>query len=1680
MVSTRTAVGAGKNVASSSNGTNGASSSNNGGSILAPIPTTPTTPVEKPTTKGGNTNKKYGGGMDVASARRQPSVRARESIAAASAARPDFHPPIRMSDTTANIDKADRDQQVERSSSVRFDLSASSAFTAVEPRRSIQEIAAFGTTPSGREDSSMAGEEDERALPPESPKAPSPSKNSASNEGKEKKDKYKGSIDVDNVSFTSSYSDNTDGDELGDEMRHWMSMSKSNELVLGEHDQKVSPTVETSKHHMERLDDPLISPNGKEGLISPNGKEGTIQASYGGLFSPQSPPTPLIRNTTTDSSATKKHSNTQNDWIVHQKEPFQRMEHKMPASPPISTRHLLNSGKTLPEFLPDTEPRASPSDGGFASAESNTGSSFASTNRRMTPPLSPLNLNGSVGSMNSSSAKDGDHRIEASSPPLSPFDITKTSSGPRLRFGSFRAARTLADEEVHSPPHSPPVSTLRLDCSSKAVQSVLSLPSLSGSPSNDMVAVSKQENNEEEEMTSGVNHESVSGQTEAVTPPTMSPPTSPPTLKRNNWLQHEKEPFQLEETMREDPISPPMSGSNLMGACIRTIDHKTSGDNDEHTRKTEFVASPPVSPPVALELTTSTLDELNRSQRVRGEERHRRYHDKSSKKHWGKSKERQLNSALQVVRVILKGSDYPGEKDTTSPAACYEAIRQYALLKVEATTLTSQLEDSKEQLKRLYLKWKDMRDDMQGTDSTKSNRTTPTTPSAGADMSHHDSMAILQQLLSDDESVYKEDDTSLDGGDERVYTGSCEPSTGFSMASHVDGEKSVVKAMNALYQELGHEMVQTRTAWVNFKSRVDFKSQEQHWPEHEELKQGSPIAEAEKRDQPDGISCDSSLDMDRIDVNEGGDDLNVSPDILLQSNDSFLLAKIEELTAQIESMEKDRVVLTGYMDRLAKEVGMMDNTTFDVKDQVATVGSQEETVSSDWMTFGHKFPIYRVKEESETEDESGDISSQVQGAKEDTTDLSTSVKTRGYRPPSLVYRTQQFCASNDSDREYMLPIRLPGSRGVSFERNALVYQSGSSCDEEEDILVVQLDEKLAKKLSLSYQEKKESDGIDSSPESKKILARSTSFESYFSTITSLMKLDGNFWNKGDEHKTGLPNAYFLQQLWSSDDDNVAELGIPNFLLDPHSTIFSSPPPVGLDSQLTRKLQSPSLALELALPRKAQPQLVASGDNEDKPEARPSSPLQTLEKDQQEGYVAVCWRLFSTQQNLSRAQAHLSLMHKKHNLVKLQLQAAKREIDVWKKAATRVSTQSASSGFDYSASATGKSADPQAAGSETLSNMKNSTERLVELCKQETSRGNSSDDMTRMNDLDDLVERSKQKLKDQAAAYDAAITKITELENELECLRHEGCTSGNQTHNEKQNAEEAMLLEKVEECSRLSIQVESLTGQLEQQFATVSELESRASQTQRPSEDQGKIENMSGEHKKSEGQIRQLKPALQAHNLDTSSSGGSESSNHESTGTPNSIHNSRSSSESGTGSKLSPLKRTSGVAKVARAGIRNLIAKRFHHKESSSKKSSDGIEKESLLDYVAMAQEAEEEISLGSGTGGTSSAIASTIDAIFEAPVTPDLQWTVETVGEGNSCHSVADDTMDKSCMSSNGSVLTSREGMLVPFMCKQSSIDSFAREDTQLSTIHALANRVKELERENHALQSKWLESQGK
>jgi hypothetical protein len=94
-------------------------------------------------------------------------------------------------------------------------------------------------------------------------------------------------------------------------------------------------------------------------------------------------------------------------------------------------------------------------------------------------------------------------------------------------------------------------------------------------------------------------------------------------------------------------------------------------------------------------------------------------------------------------------------------------------------------------------------------------------------------------------------------------------------------------------------------------------------------------------------------------------------------DDSFLWSKMEELTAQVEAMQNDRAILTGFMDQLADEVIKKDKPNFTVINPITgashdgecetfahspnvELGKDDEAKYREWMTFGKRFPSYQA------------------------------------------------------------------------------------------------------------------------------------------------------------------------------------------------------------------------------------------------------------------------------------------------------------------------------------------------------------------------------------------------------------------------------------------------------------------------------------------------------------------------------------------------------------------------------------------------------------------------------------------------------------------------------------------------------------------------------------------------
>ena len=1549
-----------------------------------------------------------------------------------SSTKPDFSPPI-----LATNNSMERQQILATMVDMHAEVTASTTSTSnqVGPTPTIAEtrvgrldvsLASAFSAVSGHRDAAVPTlDQDTSSIPPLMD-IPSTEDDSPEGVAHRQGTRYEGPVDVDNVSLTSS-------------IHSSVHSSDGNSISYQE-----------------------------ETLVSP--KTNNVP-NDGGV--PESPATPLT-------------SNLNSNWLVHEKEPFEHPR-RMPPSPPVSMRHILMSSSRLPVATTSTSAShlnvshhstAHSTEGHYLQTTTTTTTMTTSSNNPLSPPLSPLNLDASVIGFSSSEFRVvediSDHPTE--SPPLSPFEYDGVSHQKQLLQSRLallshgipgppcaasrgtplhNCSAHMLDMALSLPPTITPASALvtpiedapsiedgfksmpsltrartlkRNNCSARMLELALQLPytitpesalvtpieasdtimmmetkqrsftAKQGLPTrtlkrnsncsarmlelalalpytitpesalvtpieaSDILAidslilsepvdlelatantqgrvmqntlVTKEDVHSHREKTDG-GEDDMDAEMLVFSPPHTPTPSSPPTLSRQAWLGNDLEPFHLAAKMQEEPPTPPMSGTNTMGA--RIIRQVQVGSDDASQSKSGEVAkthsimvmSPPISPrPAELDMTSMLLEELNQSQVMRNQ-RSSRKGLQGNKSHRSQQKRQELQSAQQVVRVILKGTDghkYTNAYDMTSPPACYEAVRQYALLRVETSNLTSQLENSKQQLKDLYCEWKELSRDMN-----------PMQAQVKACNTDDLSVRMLQQLLSDDESIYKEDDED----ESPVHR-----HEKFCMSRHVDDEKDAAKAMAALYHEIQNELNAIRSTWLDQREQ-----QQLHQSMHQ----------TEKRDQPDESDIEETANVAKS--------MSSSVDPFSETNDSFLLTKIEEFTEQIHTMEKDRMELTGYMDQLAHDVISMDNTSFSQSN-----ASEDNELEGDeaWTSFSHNFPIYQVKESDKEDRPDADDDAEVQEGEarvpQPTTcgeekmslpDTGTGIVQSPafkptYRPLSLALRTRRFHGSSDSDRDLMLPIRLPGSRGVSFE---LKKESLNDLDEEDELRVQTFAE-----IPLGKQ------------------TRTISFDSVFS------RRNGGIAKSSSWFKKRKSDSRLLRKTRSTDSSNasktllLAKNGDPameHLLTDPYS-VPPAPQALALDAELVRRLESPMLQLELSLPPKALPMTYGNGSDD-----LPASPNSSIKSPHEGGYVKLCTKLIQVQKDLQQTQTHLKRLQMQEQQAMHELAKSGHEAgNVFNSAGFRSSTATSAS---------------------MVSSLDYSIDTRESLFLPPTKP---------------LVARQSKSTAVSSLAFSLA--------SEVDLSDGENSTGSRAPNND---ATQLQLLEKTEECTRLSQQVQSLSDQLEHQLHRIAMLEKGF--------------------------------------------------NHSST---NEMDASRGSDGSDRSRRKSAKIRPSRV----RAGLRNIISRRLHG-DSGNQKSDN---KRKSLSYAPMGVDCDEKanqedvLSLGA-VDKEDSPVGATINAIFERDVQPLVEFSIDRESpdgaEQSSCPPPLGGS-DSGGTTRNGGEIkdeslrlaanrSSSTQLGVPHLkCLPSMDDSHAGEDAQLSTIHLLRSRIEELEAENRKL----------
>jgi len=744
------------------------------------------------------------------------------------------------------------------------------------------------------------------------------------------------------------------------------------------------------------------------------------------------------------------------------------------------------------------------------------------------PPLSPLNFEASMVSF----ANDRHQDVETQclkSPPLSPFPIQAldqlsvdeagNATEPKAEPNSALDPEQQVDQPIgraklnrsslFMPTRNPVMSSLpnyscNLNCSAYLLDSALSLPptitpkSALETPiekrgeTSEFISVLKAKDARTSTIHS-VMHRTTDFGDDTITSISlqqtmMRSPSSPPSLKRTAGLSQSL-PWPLSNS-----IQPPKE------LFVSELERK-------------------------LETVVSSSQNITANQHLRSTRQGRK--DRRNKQ------QQELRNLQMLVNVILKGSSINCKfksADMTSPKACFEAIRQYALLKVETSQLNCQLQDSKQQLKELYFEWKKLSQIIMNSEAEEEEK-------VPASKQVHNNVLILRQLTSNDESIYKEDgDGDYNDDDDMAKT---KENNEVSMSYPVDHDDDATTAISAMRQEIQREMQNMRAT----------------------LQERQEKGKARLNDSDEALP--STMDVVAAAAMP-------CTDFVIKSDDSFLLAKIDELTTQIERMEKDRVALTGFMDKLAQDVAHnMDSTPFSsdtpASDQsddapldwtgIASLANQRG-----WTTFNQNFPIYRLGE-SDKEDKNDDedqndetirddldreteANSQTQYVPKAAANIcmkeSPAFKTR-YRPLSLALRTKRFHGSSDSDRDLMLPTKLPSSRGVSFEMPKL---SRAESDYEDNIMI-SLESKL-EQLTCEIPDSSDNSlerNAKATTKTKSVFVRrgSGSLKSKFSWIKGTLS-DSRLLQKSKSKELGQENTAKLlerSQVTLSDEGNVS-------------------------------------------------------------------------------------------------------------------------------------------------------------------------------------------------------------------------------------------------------------------------------------------------------------------------------------------------------------------------------------------------------------------------------------------------------------------------------------------------------------------------------------------------------------
>ena len=926
---------------------------------------------------------------------------------------------------------------------------------------------------------------------------------------------------------------------------------------------------------------------------------------------------------------TNANSNTsRNDWLLTEKEPFLLERNEAPLSPTMSLGILGEDGKTIAttgEMESLRSHTLSPDD-----FDDNTEVELGQLPFRMTssssPPLSPLNLPLLLVE-EEEERSDRREEVGRNMPPLSTLQLV--TSGPTLATehqtqSHLSLTSQLSENNLHEP---------KKECEEE------------------------ENSNDELELANNTTMKSLS--------PTVASP--PPIDRRTSWLQLTvKDPFQQHHASQSSggqlPASPPVSNPNLTyNASLTSGETIVQEQSSSQLRLTKEI----------LEEVDQRNQEKKQNNKAADKKKTAANHKNNNNNNNKISKQQQLQNAQQVVKVVLKGSrkfQYQNVEDETrqqmlissvpsndytSPQACYHAIQHYAMIRLESSKLNSQLETSKQQLKDLYLQWKCLKEDIVGNNAT-STTTTGNASEHGGSMG--ESMVRLTQMLSDDNStIYKEEDDNGNDNETRALP----PAVSFSL-SKLDQETDPSKAMDALYHQMQVQIKQIHKAWKKNQE------QQQTTTSTSTAAANNPTSSDDNPNRSRNDTEESSLWMEKIAMEDPFPQAsdNSSDDVIFdindeeedEDNDAFLWSKIEELTAQIEAMEQDQAILTGFMDQLTEEVIKKDSPNLVVVNSFAT--NHDGDQQQGWTTFGKKFPVYQQANEqgvgdNTTETSNGEkVNVEAMGAStNNATQPADQPLALALRPGCMLLRAKGKFNDSSYDSD-ILPWALNRSHGDSSSNDGDLDASSQS-------------DKPMMEWSENQLVKGEEGERDCGEKLSKVSPESPT------------KIDTGFYSrmkarlKSTKDDVKLP---LLDKAPEHDEDN------DQILTESYTLSTEQRGPPALNAELIRKLQSPLLETQLSLPRKITADDLNEEEGQQDALARPTSPMESEEQQRRAGYVWLSSRLMQTEQDLNNSRCQVSLLQNKLKHAELELTKAGYEIETWKNLASSAAEEGTSTEF----------------------------------------------------------------------------------------------------------------------------------------------------------------------------------------------------------------------------------------------------------------------------------------------------------------------------------------------------------------------------------------------------------------